>query len=153
MKKFYRILVSVFLLLIIIAFAVAGAITFAITWGYNDSVGAWGSLGFIVGLFVGFFIATIIGGPILIFISIHTHLEKMDATLSEIKKNLELQTNQSEKKSESSENSVQKETSNSESDISSETDMSEYTECDSWICPKCGAMNPAGTRFCSNCGK
>lgn len=115
MTKFYKILVYIFWLLILIACAVVGSSIFNSYFGVSV---IHGLLGFILGLLVGFLIATIIGAPLVVFLSMHTHLESIDATLLEMKKSSDTTNKQLESisyflKSTSSEKSAQKENSNS----------------------------------------
>lgn len=68
--------------------------------------------------------------------------EKLDRILSNTKINQKYVIETSEK--------LNKKPANSDSPSTSSTTPKTP---DVWICPKCGATNPAGTKFCTNCGK
>lgn len=112
MKKIYKFLVSFLALLIIIAGGILGYVIGVYVFEAD------GFISFLLGLLVGFLFATLTFGRLFIFISMHTHLEKIDATLLEMKKSSETTNKQLESisyflKSTSSETAAQKENSNS----------------------------------------
>ena len=92
-------------------------------------------LGLVLGFIAGIFNASIIFGALFTFISIDDNLAAVNNKLTKIEGRLKYESSSNVK---------------SESSPSSATVT--HTEDNVWVCSKCGATNPSGTKICKSCG-
>lgn len=124
-------MVSLCFVLYIVAISISGAIT-----GFGIGRGAGLFFGLVLGVLVGILSGILIFGLYATIINISESNEALKKELKDISE--KLGSYASAKSSYSVSSASPSNTAAKEPDV--------------WICPKCGATNPGGTKFCQKCG-
>ena len=129
MKAFFKVFVRIGCVLDVIACTIGG-----MRMGVETHSLGLIFLGLVLGFIAGIFNASIIFGALLTFISIDDNLADVNKKLTKIEGRLKYESSSNVKSESSSSSAVT------------------YTEDNVWVCSKCGATNPSGTKICKSCG-